>query len=345
MGSRFPSEVGAAVGRGTGDRARLDRLLGPECGTAVWRRAMGCRRRRRPRLEAHVAVMAATARAGNRGDARRDVRNDGQRRRGRRDDHADERGAGRPAGELRDAVRHVQVVHVDEHRGDYGERPTWSRVAASASMACDRIDPSRSEAAAKELLGLGLASFTTTDRYAANHWLDVLRQQLCWCHAIRQFVSLSERDGALAGSGTSRCSRPSSDRRSPRVSPERTRADLARRSAATVARHDRDAAAARGPWPSSEDPPVLRRHVGRARRALDLLRSAGDRSHEQRRRARSASRRAAQKDPARHPSQNGIRWIERICTARETCCLQGRPFSATSKTPRPQRITASRSCR
>ena len=69
-------------------------------------------------------------------------------------------------------------------------------VAASALMACYRIDPSCSQAAAKELLGEDFGSFIITDRYAGYHWADVLQQQLCWCHAIRQFVSLSERDGA-----------------------------------------------------------------------------------------------------------------------------------------------------
>ena len=63
------------------------------------------------------------------------------------------------------------------------------------------------QAAAKELLGEDFGSFIITDRYAGYHWLDVLQQQLCWCHAIRQFVSLSERDGAPGGSGTS-CSQP-----------------------------------------------------------------------------------------------------------------------------------------
>ncbi len=69
-------------------------------------------------------------------------------------------------------------------------------VAASTLMACYRIDPTRSQAAAKELLGEDFGSFSITDRYAGYHWLDVLQQQLCWCHAIRQLVSLSERDSA-----------------------------------------------------------------------------------------------------------------------------------------------------
>ena len=38
----------------------------------------------------------------------------------------------------------------------------------------------------------GLRDFVITDPYAGYHWLDVLQQQLCWAHAIRQFTELSE---------------------------------------------------------------------------------------------------------------------------------------------------------
>jgi hypothetical protein len=41
-------------------------------------------------------------------------------------------------------------------------------------MACYRIDPSRSQQAAKELLGEDFGSFAITDRYVGYHWLDVL---------------------------------------------------------------------------------------------------------------------------------------------------------------------------
>jgi transposase len=35
-----------------------------------------------------------------------------------------------------------------------------------------------------------------TDRYAGYHWLDVLQQQLCWARLICQLTDLSERPGA-----------------------------------------------------------------------------------------------------------------------------------------------------
>ena len=68
--------------------------------------------------------------------------------------------------------------------------------ASSALAACFRIDPTRSARAAKELLGEEFGGFVVSDRYAGYHWLDVLQQQLCWCHVIRQLVEVSEREGA-----------------------------------------------------------------------------------------------------------------------------------------------------
>ena len=106
-----------------------------------------------------------------------------------------------PWRELRDAVRKASAVHADETSWRVRGESSWMWVAASSLMACYRIDPSRSQMAAKALLGEDFGSFIITDRYAGYHWLDVLQQQLCWCHAIRQLVSLSERDGPPGGLG------------------------------------------------------------------------------------------------------------------------------------------------
>ena len=40
-----------------------------------------------------------------------------------------------------------------------------------------------------------------SDRYAGYHFLDVLQQQLCWCHVIRQLVEVSQRSGATGRRG------------------------------------------------------------------------------------------------------------------------------------------------
>jgi len=180
---------------------RLHRLLCPGCGKAtlaglpdgVTGSAFG------PRLEAHVAVLAGVYRL-----SRRQVVNVVREvfgcpiSIGAIDASVMRMSAvlADPWRELRDAVRKAQAVHADETSWRLRGESSWMWVAASTLMACYRIDPSRSKAAAKELLGEDFGSFIITDRYAGYHWLDVLQQQLCWCHLIRQLVSLSERDGA-----------------------------------------------------------------------------------------------------------------------------------------------------
>ncbi len=101
-----------------------------------------------------------------------------------------------PWEQLRASIQAAQQVHADETgwrlRGAY--ECLW--VATTALAACYRIDPHRSQAAAKELLGEEFGGFVICDRYVGYHWLDVLQQQLCWAHAIRQLVAVSERGGA-----------------------------------------------------------------------------------------------------------------------------------------------------
>ena len=179
---------------------RLHRLVCPGCGTAVLAEGDGISASAfGPRLEAHVAVMSGVYRLSRRqivellcemfgttvsvGAVNATIMRMSAML-------AD------PWRELRDAVRKAQAVHADETSWRLRGETNWLWVAASALMACYRIDPARSQAAAKELLGEDFGSFIITDRYAGYHWLDVLQQQLCWCHAIRQFVSVSERDGA-----------------------------------------------------------------------------------------------------------------------------------------------------
>jgi transposase len=97
---------------------------------------------------------------------------------------------------LREAIREAEVIHADETSWRLRGREQWLWLAATALFACYRIDPSRSQAAAKELLGENFGGFVVSDRYAGYHFLDVLQQQLCWAHAIRQLIELSERQGA-----------------------------------------------------------------------------------------------------------------------------------------------------
>jgi transposase len=85
------------------------------------------------------------------------------------------------------------MVHADETGWRLAGAQQYLWLATSALAACFRIDAHRSQAAAKELLGERFGGFVVSERYTGYHWLDVLQQQLCWCHAIRQLVEISER--------------------------------------------------------------------------------------------------------------------------------------------------------
>jgi len=106
-----------------------------------------------------------------------------------------------PWAELREAIREAEKVHLDETTWRLKGAQQWLWVAASALAACYRIDPHRSQQAAKALIGEDFGGFAITDRYAGYHFLDILQQQLCWAHVIRQLTEISQRKGATGRRG------------------------------------------------------------------------------------------------------------------------------------------------
>lgn len=236
-----------------------------------------------------------------------------------------------PWAELREAIRKAGVVHADETTWRLAGAQQWLWVAASALVACFRIDPSRSQAAAKELLGEEFGGFVVSDRYAGYHFLDVLQQQLCWCHVIRQLVEVSQRSGAAGRRGTRLVT-------------------LAR---AVIAAH-------RAFLADGHDPGWLADQLAPLRAEIRVLLEQCAAGHH----ARTANFAAGlleeyealwtfcdvpdlQIDPSnnaaeravRHAvlmrriqggtqSEQGSRWIERIQSVRETCRLQNRPVLA-----------------
>jgi transposase len=227
--------------------------------------------------------------------------------------------------ELRDAVRKAQAVHADETSWRLRGASSWLWVAASALAACYRIDPHRSQQAAKELLGEDFGSFVITDRYVGYHWLDVLQQQLCWAHVIRQLTHLSERSGAPGRLGHKLL-------------------DHARQ----VLRFHREY------LEHSHDLAWLERRLQPLRDQIQTLLEQGTRGRHVKTRnfcgglldeyealwtfcevpgidpTNNAAERALRhgvilrKTQLGTQSEIGNRWIERICTVRETCMLQGR---------------------
>ena len=107
-----------------------------------------------------------------------------------------------PWQELHEAIKTAEAVHADETTWLCKADPCWLWTATTAVLVCYRIDPRRTQEAAKRLLGENFGGFVTSDRYVGYHWLDVLQQQLCWAHLVRQLTEISERPGAPGKLGT-----------------------------------------------------------------------------------------------------------------------------------------------
>ena len=230
---------------------------------------------------------------------------------------------------LAEAVREAEVVHADETSWCLKGAQQWLWLAASALAASYRIDPHRSQAAAKALLGEDFGGFVVSDRYVGYHWLDTLQQQLCWAHVTRQLLELSERSGA----------------------PGRLGAKLlaaAREVIATHRRHLQDGHDLA--WLAAELAP-LRGQIAellgqgvRSRHAKTASFCAGLLDEQEalwtfceapgisptNNLAERALRHAVimRKTQLHTQSEDGNRWIERILSVRETCRLQGRSVLA-----------------
>ena len=106
-----------------------------------------------------------------------------------------------PWAELREAICRAQAVHAMRRRGGWlarssgcgSPRRRWWRVFGSTRPAASRPR--------KRCLGEEFGGFVISDRYTGYHFLDVLQQQLCWCHVIRQLVEVSQRSGAAGRRG------------------------------------------------------------------------------------------------------------------------------------------------
>jgi transposase len=232
-----------------------------------------------------------------------------------------------PWAELREAVRRAEVVHADETGWRLRGAQQWLWLGAAALVACYRIDPARSQRAAKALLGEDFGGFVVSDRYAGYHWLDVLQQQLCWAHVIRQLTEISERGGACGRLGHALV--------------EAAREVIARHRA--YLEHDHELAWLQaGLGPLRERIRALLAKGARTRHAKTANFCAGlldeydalwtfcaipDLEIEPTNNAAERALRHAvimRKTQLGTQSERGSRWIERICSVRESCRLQGR---------------------
>jgi transposase len=314
------------------EHARL-RLCCPECQQATLARLPGAGLSEfGPRLEAHIAMFAGVYRLSRR-DTRDVVANifgipislgsiDAQIAR-MSVILAD------PWEELRRAVRRADAVHMDETTWRLCGAQQWLWVAATSLVACYRIDPSRSQKAAKALIGEDFGGFAITDRYAGYHFLEVLQQQLCWAHVIRQLIEVSERKGPAGAFGK----------------------DLVNLARSVIAAHRQFLCEEHDPqWLAEALAPLRRRiqerlkdcttcgHQRTERFARGLLEeyaalwTFAEHTHLQIDPTNNAAELAVRhavlmrKIQGGTQSDRGSRWIERIQSARETCRLQGQPI-------------------
>ena len=232
-----------------------------------------------------------------------------------------------PWAELRHAIGQAEVVHADETTWRLAGAQQWLWVAASALVACYRIDPSRSQQAAKALLGEDFGGFVVSDRYAGYHFLDVLQQQLCWCHVIRQLIEVSQRSDAAGRRGSKLVKLARQVISAHRAylqdgqDPEWLAAQLTPLRAqirglleqCAAGQHTRTANFAAG---LLEEYQALWTFADVPQAHIDPTNNAGER----------AVRHAVlmRKIQGGTQSQRGSRWIERIQSVRETCRLQDR---------------------
>lgn len=108
-----------------------------------------------------------------------------------------------PVEEAAEFARAQEVAHVDETGWVQGNcdganpqrRKAWLWVLGTTWVTVFQIHLSRSQTAAKELLGK-FAGSLVTDRWSAYSWWPLERRQLCWAHLLREFHKIAERGGA-----------------------------------------------------------------------------------------------------------------------------------------------------
>jgi hypothetical protein len=98
-------------------------------------------------------------------------------------------------------VHQQPVNHVDETGWPEGERQKWLWINATPEVTVFQVMSGRGQAQARAVIGKGYLGTVNTDRYAAYHWLDAHRRQLCWAHLKREFEAIKQRGGTSAEIG------------------------------------------------------------------------------------------------------------------------------------------------
>jgi transposase len=106
-----------------------------------------------------------------------------------------------PVETARRYVHQQPVNHLDETGWPEGDKDHWMWIGVTPQVSVFRILRGRGQTEAREVIGKGFAGIVSTDRYAAYHWLDGHRRQMCWAHLKRDFLAIKDRGGASAEIG------------------------------------------------------------------------------------------------------------------------------------------------
>ena len=99
-----------------------------------------------------------------------------------------------PVQDAMEWVRSAPVVHPDETSWRQAKKRAWLWTAATDAVAIFNIHRSRSQEAAKELLGADFAGAICSDRFGAYNRID--RRGYCWAHLKRDFQAMADRFGS-----------------------------------------------------------------------------------------------------------------------------------------------------
>lgn len=82
------------------------------------------------------------------------------------------------------------------------EKKAWLWVLVTPFVSVFLVTLSRSQEAAKKLIGETFTGYLGSDRYGSYSWVKTELRQLCWSHLLRDFQAIAERAGASQEIGT-----------------------------------------------------------------------------------------------------------------------------------------------
>ena len=114
-----------------------------------------------------------------------------------------------PVAEAQAYVQREAVVHSDETSFRQGnsdgqneaKKQGWLWVLVTPVVSLFTILLSRSQAAAKTLIGEAFDGIVVSDRYSGYSWIDLRQRQVCWAHLKRDFTRIAERCGVSQAIG------------------------------------------------------------------------------------------------------------------------------------------------